>query len=46
MQEPHTAPVDAVGATEIARLVALIESIDADLAERGPTKRQVVPSGV
>jgi hypothetical protein len=38
MSEPHTAPIDAMGAREIARLVAVIEACDEDIAERGLTK--------
>ena len=35
--EPHTAPIDELGAREVARLVAMIEACDEDIAARGLT---------
>lgn len=46
MTEPHTASADEVGATEIARLVALVEAIDEDLTGRGVVKHNGEPRGV
>src|SRR3954465_15972396 len=43
MAEPHTAPIDELGAVEIAKLMATIEAIDADLDERGLTRRNGDP---
>lgn len=40
LAEPHVAEIDEVGAVEIGRLEALIEAIDADLAERGLTNKR------
>jgi hypothetical protein len=39
LAQPHIKPLDALGAQEIGALVAMLESIDADLANRGLTKR-------
>ncbi len=39
MDEPHTAPIDAIGAAEIGRIEALIEAIDAEIARAGITTR-------
>jgi hypothetical protein len=38
MAQPHVADLDEIGAVEIARLMVLIDRIDADLAERGITR--------
>lgn len=38
MDAPHTHPMDEAGAIEIAKLIVLIDRIDADLAERGVVK--------
>ncbi len=38
MAAPHTDPMDELGAIEIAKLLILIDRIDADLAERGVTR--------
>lgn len=46
MEEPHTARLDEVGAVEIAKLVAMVEAMDADLAERGLTKKNGEPRGL
>jgi hypothetical protein len=35
LEAPHTVELDEIGAVEIGRLEALIETIDRDLAERG-----------
>ena len=40
LAEPHVAEIDEIGAVEIGRLEALIEAIDADLAERGLTNKR------
>jgi hypothetical protein len=40
MQAPHTVPLDRVAAEEIGQLVALIEAIDCDIAERGLRSRR------
>ena len=40
LAEPHVADIDELGAVEIGRLEALIEAIDADLAERGLTYKR------
>jgi hypothetical protein len=37
LDAPHVGEVDEIGAVEIGRLEALIEAIDADIAERGLT---------
>jgi hypothetical protein len=39
MEQPHTTAVDELGAIEIGKLVALLEAVDSDIAERGVTKR-------
>lgn len=39
MTMAHVAPLDRLAAEEIGQLVALLERVDADLAERGLTKR-------
>jgi hypothetical protein len=39
MAEPHTAPIDAIGAAEIGRSEALIEAIDAEIERAGITNR-------
>lgn len=39
MSLPHVAALDRLAAEEIGRLVALLERVDADLAERGLTRR-------
>jgi len=38
--QPHTAPIDEMGAREIARLIALIEACDQDIEERGLTRQK------
>lgn len=43
MALPHTVEIDEIGAVEIGKLVATIEAIDADLAERGLTRRNGDP---
>jgi hypothetical protein len=40
MAAPHVEPMDELAAVEIARLMVLIERIDADLAKRGMVKRK------
>ena len=35
MAEPHTAPIDTLGAVEIGRLEALIEALDAEIGRIG-----------
>jgi hypothetical protein len=39
MTAPHVSTLDATGAEEIGALIALIEAMDADIAERGLTRR-------
>jgi hypothetical protein len=39
MSAAHTIGIDEVGAQEIGRLVALVEAIDADIAENGLTRK-------
>ncbi len=39
LQQPFMTPMDAIGAVEIARLIVLIDAIDADLTERGITRK-------
>jgi hypothetical protein len=39
MAEPHTVDADVIGATEIAKLTAMVEAIDKDLEERGLTTK-------
>ena len=46
MAEPHTAAIDELGAVEIAKLTAFIEAIDADVAERGLSRKNGEPRGV
>jgi hypothetical protein len=47
MAGPHVAELDYVGAVEVAKLLVLIDRIDADLAERGITrKKSGEPRGV
>jgi hypothetical protein len=40
VQAPHTVPLDRVAAEEIGQLVALVEAIDCDIAERGLRSRR------
>ena len=40
LDTPHRTPLDQIGAEEIGRLIAIIERIDADLAERGLTDKR------
>lgn len=46
MAEPHTTEIDRLGATELAKLIALLEAIDAELAERGLTRKSGEPRGL
>lgn len=38
LAEPHVDGIDEIGAVEVAKLTALIEAIDAELAEHGLTR--------
>jgi hypothetical protein len=40
MEAPHTVELDRVAAEEIGQLVALVEAIDLDIAERGLRSRR------
>lgn len=40
---PHTHPIDAIGAEEIGQLVALCETIDAEIAKAGTRGRRMLP---
>ena len=39
LAEPHTVPLDEIGAVAIGRTVALLDAITADLEERGLTRK-------
>jgi hypothetical protein len=43
LAEPHTAEIDALGALEIGRVLAIIEAIDRDLEQRGLTRKSGEP---
>lgn len=38
LAEPHVSAMDEMGATEVAKLLVLIDRIDADIAKRGVVK--------
>lgn len=42
MEAPHVVPLDAIGAAQIARLEALIEAIDGEIASSGLTSGRKV----
>jgi len=46
MAEPHTSPIDRIGASEIGRLEALIEALDAEIARHGVVSRRGVVSNL
>ncbi len=43
MAAAHTVPLDQIAAEEIAALIAIVESVDADLAQRGLLNRSGQP---